>query len=926
MAPSDTTVEVFCSYAPEDKAYFQQLEKHLRMLQREGLISLWHHRKILPGFPHADTVEHHLESASLIILLISPDFLASEYYYGVEMQRALERHAAGEARVIPVLLRCIDNWQKAPFGQLAPLPTNTQPVKKWPDKDEAFCDIAAGIRRALADLRQVAVGGAAGQPPGSHPSSTGFPSVWTIPYPRNPFFTGREDLLDQLTRELQKGYVTALSQPQAVSGMGGVGKTQLAIEYAYRHRGHYQAVLWARAESQEALTTSFVALAEALRLPESCQQDAAITVQAVLSWLNRKTDWLLILDSADDLDLVRELLPSMPLGHVLLTTRAQAMGRLARKIEVETFTPEQGACFLLQRATILAQDAPLEQASSQDRELALQITQELGGLPLALDQAGAYMEETGCSLTGYLQLYQCPQTALLKRRGGRTSDHEEPVGTTWLLAFARLESTHPAAADLLRICAFLAPAAIPEGLLTAGASHLGEQLALVAAEPLLLNAAIESLRAYSLLSRDSQTSTLSVHPLVQKVVRDALPTEKQTEWKQRAVTIVNATFPGSDQVSRELWLPHALVCKMWIEQEQMVSPEAANLLRQTGYYLCEHARYTEAEPLYKHCLDIREPSLGCDHPDVAQSLSDLANLYSELGRYEEAVPLCRRCLDIRERSLGCDHPDVARPLNNLAILCKVQGEYEEAERLYRRSLHIWERSLGPEHPDVAQSLNNLAVLYAELGRYAEAEKLFERSRSILERRLGPEHLDVAQSLSNLANLYTEQGKYAEAESLYKRSLGIFELNRRSEHSDAAYPLNGRGNLYKERGRYAEAESLYQGSLCIWEQRLGPKQPQVAYSLHNLAVLYTEQGKYAEAEERDRKYEEAEKLFKRSRDIWEEKLGLKHLHTQRCAKNYARLLHILKRDADALELERQYFFSDELLDELLVLPTFHSFRL
>ena len=255
--------------------------------------------------------------------------------------------------------------------------------------------------------------------------------VWMVLYRRNNYFTGREEILKQLLHaRFQTDYTTALSQPLAMSGLGGIGKTQIAVEYAHRYHQEYQAVLWARAESHEALTSSFVEIATLLDLPQKDEQDQTITVQAVKRWLQANSGWLLILDNADEPAIVREFLPARFDGHILLTTRAQALGGLAQRIEIDTFTPELSALFLLRRATIIATDADLEQATQSDREIAVQISEELGGLPLALDQAGAYIEATQCSLSDYLNLYRTRRAEVLKERGGLVDDHPKSVATT----------------------------------------------------------------------------------------------------------------------------------------------------------------------------------------------------------------------------------------------------------------------------------------------------------------------------------------------------------------------------------------------------------------------------------------------------------------------------------------------------------------
>ncbi len=225
-------------------------------------------------------------------------------------------------------------------------------------------------------------------------------------------------------------------------------------------------MLWAHAESTEALTSSYVTIATLLNLPEQEAKEQEITVQAVKVWLQTHSRWLLILDNADDLSLVPAFLPPALGGHLLLTTRAFTVGHLASRIEVDTLSAEKGALFLLRRASLMAPDATLEQVSPKPRDLAIQVSQELGGLPLALDQVGAYLEATGTALAAYQQIYQQHRTALLAQRRAQGADHPKPVASTWSLSFARVEATNSAAADLLRLCAYLAPDAIAEEILT----------------------------------------------------------------------------------------------------------------------------------------------------------------------------------------------------------------------------------------------------------------------------------------------------------------------------------------------------------------------------------------------------------------------------------------------------------------------------
>src|SRR5260221_1257155 len=282
MSTLPTPQEVLYCYADADEPLLNELEKHLSLLRHEGLITTWHKRQIIAGTDWTKAFDRHLNTASVSLLLISSNFLASDYYCGIEVQQAMQRHDTNEARVIPILLRPVD-WQGAPFGKLKSLPSNGKPITTWDNRDMALFDVACGIRGALEDVQRLTVS----TPP------TMLPRIWNIPYPRNRMFTGREEVLKHLTDTLKTGQPTALSQPQAISGLGGIGKTQIAVEYAYRSYQDYQVVLWTRADTGESLVSGYVAIARLLNLPEKDEQDQMITVQAVVRWLTTHTEWLL---------------------------------------------------------------------------------------------------------------------------------------------------------------------------------------------------------------------------------------------------------------------------------------------------------------------------------------------------------------------------------------------------------------------------------------------------------------------------------------------------------------------------------------------------------------------------------------------------------------------------------------------------------
>jgi hypothetical protein len=390
---------------------------------------------------------------------------------------------------------------------------------------------------------------------------------------RNPFFTGREVVLAQLQEALVDWGRAALS------GLGGVGKTQTAVEYAHRHLEQYDYVLWVAAQSREGLVSGYTRIASLLGLSLAEAQDQALAVNAVKRWLSSHQRWLLILDNADEIAMACEFIPAGKNGHVLLTTRATALGEIAQGVHIQEMGTEEGALFLLRRAKCLARDAPFGAATQADRASAEKISAQLGELPLALDQAGAYIEETGCGLSGYLDLYRSHAPELLRRRGLLASDHPEPVTNTWALSFENIEKTNPAAAELLKFCSFLRPDAIPEELFREGAPELGPVLSPVASDALVLNDAIAVILKYSLLRRNPNTHTIEIHRLVQAVLKEGMDEPTQRLWAERVVLAVAHAFPSVEFSTWSLCerlLAQARACAELIDERRLECKRVAN--------------------------------------------------------------------------------------------------------------------------------------------------------------------------------------------------------------------------------------------------------------------------------------------------------------------------------------------------------------
>lgn len=887
------TIKIFFSYAPsgEDRSWFEKLHIHLSGLKRQGLIEIWYDSAISAGSNVGQIIETYLNTADIIVLLISADFLASDQCCEVEMKRALELSSKGAARIIPVLLRPSD-WKELPLEQHRPLPPNGNPVSLWKNRDAALLEVAREIRKVVEELARSLSRRfvRSGRPQ--------FP-LCTVPHRQNPFFTDREDLLTALHTYFSTKSVSQ-TRIQAINGLSGMGKTQLAVEYACRYRHEYQAVLWLNATSHERLSADVASLADQLSLPTQDRTDEQRLFAAVKHWLHHHDQWLLLLDNLEDFTIVNQLIPPQGSGHVLLITHSQAIGTFGQTVSIIEMAPDESALLLLRRAKRIAEHASPDAANEAEYLQALSIAQEVAGYPLALDQAGAYIEETHHSLASYLELYRRRQATLLGMRGRlalEQNEHPDPVTTTLSLTFARVAQIDPHALELLRLFAFLHPDDIPDEMLTQGASALSEPLQTIAADPVLLDTAIATLRRFSLLHHRVDTTTLNIHRIVQVVLKAQLTNDQQRQLAIQVVHLVNHIFPGGDFLTWpecERYLPQAQRCAKLITDYQMTFDEAAHLLHCLGTYCYERALYSEAETSLTHALSIREQQRGPEHLETAETLNALAQLYSKQGKYRLAEPLYLRALSIREQQLGPDHVVTALSLNNLASLYRLLADYQRAATLQKQALTIYEHILGLNHSSTATALNNLALIYQKQGHYQQAEPLLLRALALREHAPDVHHLALTSSLNMLAELYQLQGKHQQAEPLLLRAIAIREQTLGSEHPDTARSLHHLAALYDTLENYPQAEALYQRTLSIYEQVLGSGHPRTAGVLHNLAFLFRRQGQY----------QRAEPFYQRALVIYEQTLGPDHPRTANTLNSLGRLYRLLEHDERAEPLLRR----------------------
>jgi tetratricopeptide (TPR) repeat protein len=762
---ADETFDVFLSHNSRDKPAVRQIAQALKDRGLRVWLDEW---ELVPGRRWIPALEKALETTKAAAVMVGESGFGR--WEQPEYEGSLSEFVDRGIPVIPVLLPGAPEKPKLPLFL----------------KGFTWVDLREGL---TTDGLDRLVWGITGKNPAEEAvRSNGFgPRLHNLPFsPLGDLLKGRDEDL----RSLEAGQATAITQAQTIHGLGGIGKTRLAVEHAWRSGDRYGTALFVVADSPEALRSGLASLArpDLLNLPESKAGAEDETLAAVLRWLRGQDRWLLILDNVDTKEAekaVLEVLPSLSQGRILITSRIRDWPPTVRRQPLETLSLDEAEQFLLERT---AEDRA---KSEDDPEQARRLAEELGGLPLALEQAAAYIVHYQMSISAYLEDWQRQREEVLNWYDGSVMQYPAPVAVTWQKTFQQLS---PTAATILRLTSYLAPDPIPSEMFEEGASIMEEAVGMLCEETGMppgdssIKNAIAELASFSMATRDGESFT--VHRMVQDALRSRIPEERRRDWIGLSLRAVNsfAPFDADDVRTWPVWdrlRPHAALVVKYADDANIARPTTC-LMSQLALLLKTKALYAEAEPLMRRALKISEDSCGPQHTEVAIRLNNLAQLLKATNRLADAEPLMRRVLQIDEHSFGPDHPDIAIDLNNLAVLLRDTNRLVDSEPLMRRALQIDEDSFGPQHPSVARDLNNLAQLFQDTDRLADAEPLIRRALQIDEDSFGPGHPTVAIRLNNLALLLRDTNRLEDAEPLMRRAAEISERSLGPDHPDTKF--------------------------------------------------------------------------------------------------------------------------------------------
>ncbi|KAK3947446.1 hypothetical protein QBC32DRAFT_270796 [Pseudoneurospora amorphoporcata] len=650
-------------------------------------------------------------------------------------------------------------------------------------------------------------------------------------------------------------------------GLGGIGKTQLAVNFARQYQAAFSAIFWLDGTSEDSLKQSFAICAKRIpkgQIPENIRSpktsdkvDLNDIVEHVQEWLAKddNVDWLLIFDNVD-LDHTQGEIPGAydirkylrsDHGAVLITSRLSKLAQLGESKRIESADPDL-------TKKIFEKWYGKELMMDDDAQKLLHF---LGGLPLALAQAAAFIGESNIPIAKYIDLYEKQWDELFRNTDSDLLDYDNrSVWTTWTISFNAIETRDKNAGKLLRLWAFLDNREMWHSLLQVarnGQEQWPEWLRDVACNEVkfkFLNIATLLLRYSMIETRESEQSSYSMHPVVHRWISHIQDDTGKRVFLRLAVMLIGFSVPHI--TTKNYWvlqrrlLPHAERCLWWMGKleggecniEDITIGHATHSL---GNLYSDQGQLKEAETIYQRALEGYKKALGPDHTSTLNTINNLGNLYSNQGRLKEAETIYQRALEGYEKALGPDHTSTLNTINNLGNLYSNQGRLKEAQTMYQRALEGYEKALGPDHTSTLTIVNNLGVLYSKQGQLKEAKTIYQQALEGYEKAIGPDHTSTITTVNNLGNLYKTQGRLKEAETVYQRALEGYEKALGPNHTSTLNTVNNLGVLYSKQGQLKEAETMYQRALSSYSAALGSSHPKCLLIVENIASLQPAQG-------------------------------------------------------------------------------------
>jgi tetratricopeptide (TPR) repeat protein len=755
-----------------------------------------------------------------------------------------------------------------------------------------------------------------------------------LPFGRNKDFVGRQSQLNRLIAILYTEDTEEDCQRAALVGLGGAGKTQIALEFAFRVQelSPGYSVFWVRASDATSFESAYREIGRQLKISglDNDEGDVKGLVKAILS-SESSGKWIMIVDNADDFEILyskaderteshvlHEYLPFSRLGAILFTTRdREAATRYAGSnvIAVEGMDDRE--------SRELLQNGLQNKGLVEDEDSTAKLLKLLVDLPLAIMQAIAYLNAKSATIAEYLRIYQESSDSVIKLLSKdfddrwRYPDMKNPIATTWLISFKQIQLRDPLAANYMAFMSCINDQDIPRNLLPD-------------APEVEKTDAIGTLIAFGFIKERLKGESYDIHRLVHIAMQSWLKlNDKLISCNEQTLKQIAKTFPWPIHENRAVWtmyLPHAQriitstgfyggleeprwsLCHDVAEGLRIIGKyeEAEQMCRQTlqlskTVFGAEHRntircmidlacslnmsrKSREAEEMHRQLLPLAKEVFGAEHFATLRCINSLANALADQGKYVEAEEMYRQTLQLMEEVVGTEHPNTLRCINNNAVILGNQGKYIEAEEMHRRALHLRGKVLGSEHPETLQSIDNLAAMLRKQGKYIEAKEMHRRVLQLREKVLGAEHPETLESIHNLAAILTNQGKYIEAKEMDRRVLQLREKVLGAEHPETLESIHNLANVLRKQGKHKEAEKMYRQALKLRKEVLGAEHPDTLSTMNNLAVTIDNLGRYVEAEE----------LYKHTVELRERLLGTEHPETLRSKRNLAQLQRRMKR--------------------------------